>query len=56
MKIIFDSEEQRQTFLDENCPQHFGFPKPNYHECDDMNCDECLSKYIEMEVRVVEHE
>jgi len=54
MKIIFDNEKQKETFIKTCCPCDFDREYPGYN-CDDcessMNCEKCFEKYIEMEVK-----
>ena len=48
MKIIFDSEEQKRNFVMTLCNcRLYGFD----HTCCDVNCLECWSRYVEMEVK-----
>ena len=56
MKIIFDSKEQMQKFTDNVCPSQLGYARRNSKECYITSCEKCLSEYIEMEVKAVEHE
>lgn len=50
MKIIFDSEEQMDGFIDMACPRDFGYAnKDDNHRCN-IPCKECLERFIEMEV------
>lgn len=50
MKIIFDSEQQKEFFIGMRCPSDFGYER---QKCSDSNlsCKECLEKFIEMEVK-----
>lgn len=50
VKIIFDSEGQKKDFIHKTCPQDFGYER---QKCSDANenCEECLGKFIEMEVK-----
>ena len=58
MKIIFDNEEQLNTFFNTlMCPEDFFEGAPRYL-CDsgcpgptDENCKKCWEKYVEMEVK-----
>ena len=50
MKIIFDSEEQKRDFISGTCPHDLRYEK---QKCADYNhnCEECLGKFVEMEVK-----
>lgn len=50
MKIVFDSEEQKNDFYDNFCPSDFGYRDKNTCLNDDFPCEKCLERFIEMEV------
>ena len=51
MKIIFDSEEQKDSYIRYNCCADFVDVKERCRQGDDIEeCKECFEKYIEMEV------
>lgn len=48
MKIIFDSKEQKQEFIDNICPNAIGFQ----NNCRGNSCEECYKEAgIEVEVK-----
>lgn len=52
MKIIFDSEEQKERFLNTvvRCPSDFGL-EDNEENCKSGRCCECWEKAVECEVK-----
>ena len=54
MKIIFDSEEQKQRIIDSYCPDSLDYHY-TYHASDECknakSCEECWRHNIEMEVK-----
>lgn len=53
MKIIFDSEEEKQEFMDHVCPENIGRKRTT--SCIGICCDECYRLTgVEMEVKEVE--
>ena len=51
MKIIFDSEEQKDSYIRYNCCVDFVDVKERCRQGDDIEeCKKCFEKYIEMEV------
>lgn len=57
MKIIFDSEEQKEAFERDiflyHCPVYFGIERDvRYKLCELYNsCDDCWRDHLEMEVK-----
>ena len=52
MKIIFDSEEQKDSYIRYNCCADYMDVKEMCRYGDDIDeCKECLEKHIEMEVK-----
>lgn len=55
MRIIFDSEEQKEKFLKDmqtgvSCPGSYGLNRPDFR-CSEMYCSYCWSKAMECEVK-----
>lgn len=50
MKIIFDSEEQKNNFNDNFCPSDFCYDDKSICKIDEITCEKCLERFIEMEV------
>lgn len=48
MKIIFDSEEQKEAFIHRICPSYLGFDDDRY--CGGM-CKKCWENAIEIEIK-----
>lgn len=47
MVVIFDNEEQKNSFIYNKCPDELGYhPNPICSE----SCKECLSQYVNMYV------
>lgn len=61
MKMIFDSEEQKNGFLDDigermRCPGSYSLPQPKIVKCKYDTCKECWENAIEIEVKEDEQE
>ena len=56
MKIIFDSDKQKEKFILEltdfcSCPRQFGLDDAyNHNGCHSIECEECWERAIECEV------
>jgi hypothetical protein len=58
MKIIFESEEEKENFFDnfnriQGCPHDINSKAPKIDCYDINNCKECLKKHIPYEVKTL---
>lgn len=52
MKIIFDTEEEKEEFVINHCPVDIGLAVSDHFDCQrNLACDLCWSKAVEIEVR-----